>query len=376
MRVEDVVRAMSEDKIRTLEEYKSWIGMHREWVGDALCLPHVEGIKTIDAYVKPSFHPRLPLVLLGYTKTAHNTLHTFPGGWSRPIMQCRGIVYDLETVTRVALPFEKFFGNKDHPEAGALAEKESHVILSKEDGHLGIIFSYRGQILLTTRGEFTSLSAKTGRGMLARLLRRRSWKPDQLDGLTMCVEMIHPTMRLFVEYGNVRQFVLLGVTETQSAREYDPEELRLFASKRRLTLPKVWEGTIPALEQHLKDRSVTNREGYVAWFPQRGLRIKYKYETHLGKMFAAQLSEWYVMRMLTSGEWNQKFAMIDKDIQPRAKKMADKILGVRSIPRDAGRDPNKTRRKYLHELVFEDQRTSYYKSVCRRYLRHLDSIPA
>ncbi len=367
------MRGLQKEEIRTYKRYREWIATRTEWMGELFALPNVDGIASITTYVSPSFHPQLPLVLLNYTSTAHNTLHTFSGGWSRPIMQCRGIVYDLETATRVALPFEKFFGNVHHPEAAELAERESHVILAKEDGHLGIIFPYRDQIMLTTRGVFTSPSAKLGAKMLAPFFRRRAWKPDQLDGLTLMAEMIHPKMHVLVDYGRLRRFVLIGATETESTHEYDMEDLRKLSERLGWGLPSVWSGTVPELERHMRDRSVRNQEGYVLWFPEHGLRIKYKYDAYLGRMFAGKLSYAYVMRCLIAGTWEEKFHKLDEDIQPRARQLADMVRRVVTIPHAEGRDANKAKRAYLHHLVFKEERTSYYKDVCRRFLRFLAS---
>lgn len=367
------MRALGRDMIRTLKQYKEWIATRKEWMGELFDLPKVDGIASITTYVSPSFHPKLPLVLLNYTNTAHNTLHAFPGGWSRPIMQCRGIVYDLETAARVALPFEKFFGNAHHPEAAELAEREPHVILAKEDGHLGIIFLYRDQMLLTTRGVFTSPSAILGAKMLAPFFRRRAWKPDQLGGLTIMAEMIHPHMHVLVDYGRLRRFVLIGATETESAHEYDMDDLHALSRRLGWALPDIWSGTVPELERHMRDRAVRNREGHVLWFPGRGLRIKYKYDAYLGRMFAGKLSHAYVMRCLIAGTWDEKFRKLEEDVQPRARQLADAVCRVALIPSSEGRDANKAKRAYLHHLVFKEERTSYYKDVCRRFLRFLAS---
>ncbi len=98
------------DRIRDSKGWRQWRDDPANAAFMASCLEYKaeEGMPAVTALVDPHFHPELPLVGLNYTDTAHRLLHRFENGWTAPIKQCRGIVFDRRSKL-VALPFDKFF---------------------------------------------------------------------------------------------------------------------------------------------------------------------------------------------------------------------------------------------------------------------------
>src|SRR3989344_1093011 len=91
----DLVRAMVGDgvldgRLRFSEGARG----NRDFVDSKLAYEQAPGTPPAPALIKPFVHPSVPLVGLNYTPTAHNLLHRFFGGWTRPVRACRGIVFD------------------------------------------------------------------------------------------------------------------------------------------------------------------------------------------------------------------------------------------------------------------------------------------
>jgi len=153
------------------------------------------------------FHPTFPIIGFNYTPVAHNELHTMTETWTNALRMCRGIVFELGSGDLLALPFEKFFNYGDHPETSDL-KPGRYIASKKHDGHLGIIFRYRGQLLITTRGDFMSPTSK----IATEMLEKRRWLINQRlpHDCTMLVEIIHPKTHVIQDYGQEEKFILIG----------------------------------------------------------------------------------------------------------------------------------------------------------------------
>lgn len=115
----------------------------------------------------------------------------------------------------------------------------------------------------------------------------------------------------------------------------------------------------------MKDRSVTNAEGYVIRF-SNGLRVKVKYETYIGEMVKAKLSYTYLMNRFASGNLEKMLSTLDEEIRDTALQMLGEIMLALSHP---GTDRQKWQR--LYSLVDPDDQTSYFQQVCRNFVKSL-----
>lgn len=103
-------------------------------------------------------HPTLPLTIWNYTEEVQ-----YGNKWDEMTLSARGLVTD-EFGTIVARPFKKFF----NMEEGKHTPTSDFEVFEKVDGSLGIVFNYKDEWLIATRGSFTSDQAIKGKEMLDR----------------------------------------------------------------------------------------------------------------------------------------------------------------------------------------------------------------
>jgi len=328
------------------------------------------GMPSITALVQPFFHPSLPLIGLNYTQTAHLTLHRFHDGWTAPMRLCRGMVFSRRAAL-VAFPFPKFFNFGEQEETKHLPN-EPFVATVKQDGHLGIIFWYRGQLIATTRGCFVSASSMIANQMLKALQER--WSKVLPKQVTVLAEIIHPDTEVHVDYKGWSGFILIGAFDRRTFHDYDYEELSRLSDKLGIRVTERWLGnSIEELKALMKDLTVKNQEGFVARF-QSGLRVKFKFASYVALMIGEKLTFRYAMLHLIEGDFVRKLADMPGEVQLEAQELADKLFAVKGV-----RGDKKSRWQYLYELVPAEERTDYHRSVCRSFhawLTRTGQIPA
>jgi RNA ligase len=366
-RLSRFTRRLAADGIATREAYKRW----RSDEGNATIMADLfgydrqPGMPAITALVGIDFHPELDLVMYNYTGVAHNVLYRFPDGWVPTLRLCRGIVFS-RTGRLVAHPFPKFFNCGEHPETVDLPSDVPWTATEKMDGHLGILFYWRGAWRATTRGSFTSPSAQLCATIMRRDRLRGRWHRWISTDLTILVEIVDPETRVHLDYGGRSELVLIGAYDRATLDDFQLE--RLARLRRMLGLPAAEHHDghdLDELKVLMQDRSVRGREGLVVRF-DNGLRVKFKFTSYLGLMAAAKLSPKYLMLRVMAGKAEETVANLDFEVRAMANEMLASILRVRDMHGDA-----KARAKYLHGLVPPEECTAYYKSICRQFVRHL-----
>lgn len=339
-----------------------------------------KGKPRIGALVFPSFH-HYGYILWNYTEVAHKVLHMFDHGWSDPIRLARGIVFD-RTGKMIALPFPKFFGFNERTEPVS-PDLEAIDVREKLDGHLGIIFFPKGKPYLTTRGSFHSQSAQLGRSLLRRHVcaHKQQWNEfEGLHGYTLLVEIIHPKTRVLVEYPKrERRLVLIGAYETASATDCAPAFVDKIGERLGLAVaPSIPVRNVSDLVVWMRDRSVRNREGFVARYASDE-REKFKFEAYVGQMIAGNIDAnpyQYLMKRILVDDAKEKVRLLDPDVADRAQRILKDLMDVRDVPLVVGKkDAQKSRRMYLHRLVPQDECSAHYKTLCREFLRYIAALP-
>ena len=206
-----------------------------------------------DGLLYKQVHPTLPLTIWNYTEKVQ-----FENLWDEVTLMCRGLVTD-DTGDIVATPFQKFF----NIEEGKFEPTENFEVFEKMDGSLGIVFWYRGQWVVATRGSFTSDQAIKAREIL------KKYNTDiMFRHLTFCFEIIYPENRIVLDYGDDEKLVLLG-TFDKNGKETDVE----IWSQWGFDVVKKYDGIKDFKE--LKAMVKDNQEGFVVKFTN-GDRIKVK----------------------------------------------------------------------------------------------------
>jgi len=358
------VRLMTQRGVKSRPEYRTWAREEEAAVSELFGYQREKGMPGIYSLVTPSFHRELPLVLLNYSQTAHNLLYEFPEAWTPVLRLCRGIVFDRDGKL-VALPFPKFFNYGEHPETQKLPNLPFEAT-RKHDGHLGIIFEYDGQLLVTTRGDFHSPTSLIANEMLKRYIKENGWQNIYPTKITTLVEIIHPETKVYLEYEGKKYFTAIGAYNIKTLKDCNHKQLQELAAKLGLPVTELWTGkSLKELVAFMKDRSVTNREGYVVRL-SNGLRVKFKFVTYIGQMVADKLSYIYLMNRMIKGNLRKMLDTLPEEIYTTALRMLGEILLAYSMP---GSMQNKWRS--LYTLQSDGGTTDYFRSVCRNFVKSM-----
>lgn len=185
--------------------------------------------------------------------------------WDDITIQCRGLVTNSKGDI-IARPFKKFFNYEEHkPEE---IPNEEFVVYEKLDGSLGILFNYKNEWILATRGSFTSSQAIKGKEILDRH-DISAWRKDN----TYLFEIIYPENRIVVDYGGQEKLVVIGGIHTETGDEIPDSSLKWMQDSGFeivTTYNMLGEGY-----DLLKEKISNDKEGYVIRF-KNGFRMKIK----------------------------------------------------------------------------------------------------
>lgn len=168
--------------------------------------------RMIDAgYINCRDHPEYPLRIYNYaTKASINRI------WNPATLNSRGLILHQETGEVVARPFPKFF-NLGEMSRGDITFSKPYLAMAKMDGSLGICYNYQGSPYIATRGSFESDQAQWG----TMILRKKYPEFHPSNFYTFLFEIIHPSNRIVVDYGEMMDLVLLAVIYTPDGSELD-----------------------------------------------------------------------------------------------------------------------------------------------------------
>ena len=210
-----------------------------------------------EGYINEQRHPTAPLRILNYSPRAQFDWH-----WNSATMQCRGLIVD-EHWNIVSRPFEKFF-NLDQLKTPIPAEPFE--VYEKMDGSLGILYHVDDQPFIATRGSFTSDQAQW-----ATEIYRENYADIPIDkSATYLFEIIHPSNRIVVDYGNLRDLILLAVIDNATGKDRPLPDIGFPVVARYYNYRQF---------DHLLNVQRTNHEGFVVKF-ESGQRIKIKFEEY------------------------------------------------------------------------------------------------
>ncbi|MEV0996879.1 RNA ligase [Nonomuraea sp. NPDC050202] len=218
-----------------------------------------------DGYVRQQTHPKLPLAILNYT-----TQTQAERVWNEVTKQCRGLIIDTRTGDVVARPLAKFF-TFDQIDHGLPIDAPAYVF-DKLDGSLGILYpTGDGQHAVATRGSFTSPQARHA----TKVWRERFADKVMIDPtFTYLFEIIYPSNRIVLDYGDLDDLVFLGAVNNETGL---------------LMLPGLidWPGRVAeqftylTLGEALAAPPRPNAEGFVIHLPVQKLIIKLKQADYL-----------------------------------------------------------------------------------------------
>ena len=204
------------------------------------------------------------LRILNYTARA-----TYSRSWNEATVACRGLI--LDGVGRVvARPFPKFFGPSE-PDAPAIPTGQPMEITAKLDGSLGIAYPHpEGEVRLATRGSLTSHQA---------IEATRIWHEKYRhivipEGVTPLFEIIYPDNRVVLDYGDMRDLVLIALIDIETGADIETSNLDWPGPRAESASFADFE----VLVDHIATAGEADREGYVARFAagEAGPHIRFK----------------------------------------------------------------------------------------------------
>lgn len=260
-----------------------------------------------EGYISRRTHPHLTLAVLNYTAKAQ-----YEPLWDDVTLQCRGLIVD-DHANVVASCMKKFF---NYGEIHAPKDLTGPVqVTDKLDGSLGSVSFYEGELVVATRGSFESDQAKFAYELIKNKEEYYSaFKIICDDNVTAVVEIIYPENRIVVNYGDMRDVVLIGAI----GNNYE------LQCQKQLWIPAEniysWPGPIVqkfsarSFDEALKIPARANAEGIVVYFEKSGERLKIKQDDYIAlHKFVSNLSPKTTWENLSSGKTIEDILSITPD---------------------------------------------------------------
>ena len=215
-------------------------------------------------------HPEYDIWILNYSKTCQ-----FERAWDNITLSCRGLIIDNDCKI-IGRSFRKFFNYEEVIDTVDM--NRPFEAYEKMDGSLIILFYYAKEQkwIVASRGSFISEQAVLANKIV----------DEKIDTLllssahTYIFELIAPTNRIVVNYGDVEDLVLLGMIDTDSGEEVSYDEMVYEHSNHMNIVKRYFKYDDVISVTDLKLLEEDNREGFVIRF-EDGERIKIKFDEYV-----------------------------------------------------------------------------------------------
>lgn len=274
------------------------IGDKMTLISDILDMKLLEEMVS-SGYVTVRLHDDRPWAILNYSSKAQ-----YDAKWNDVTEQCRGLVYDTETLEVIARPFRKFH-NWDQ---GRAPIPTGPVIrMDKADGSLAILCASPFEDVpidewIATRGSFHSEQAVWANKFYMQELNRQIHEdPDPflpVAGKTYLWEIVYPENRIVKDYKGYSGLILIDVIDIATGRsdlqEFD--DCRWPDKVERIFIGKGFDAT------QVNDIAPGD-EGFVFLWPEKNYRLKMKSAEYIElHRLVTNLSEKTVWQMLVDGK--------------------------------------------------------------------------
>lgn len=270
----------------------------------------------VDGKLRHSAHPGGALHVWCYSQAA-----VYNQEWDDITSICRGLVTDVDGNV-VSLPYPKFF-NWGQPQApGPEITTGPFQAYDKMDGSLIIVGNFDGEAVVSTKGSFNTWHSEVARNMLEGFV--------PYTGSTAIFELIHPDNRIVVDYGDRKELVLLGATETvDRCDHFTPDEYAETSG---------WHGNVAvsrsfrlqAMLQTVQNlENGTNREGFVLVWPvadgpSHRVKIKFAQYMQLHRTLS-RLSNVAVWEALSTGTFDTLLDVVPDEFYHQVRECADEL---------------------------------------------------
>lgn len=243
-------------------------------------------------YVKIQTHPKFPeLSIANYTDSC-----MWDQMWNDTTLNCRGLIFNNQTMEVLARPFRKFFNYEQEQAPKWDLDTKLHVT-DKLDGSLGILYRQPdGNYAVATRGSFNSDQAQWANEVYE-ALHASLWEPN--PKYTYLYELIYPENRIVVNYEGMQALILLGAVDIETGESIPVEDIAVD-----------WPGFIvpifhdeATLKEILESPARENAEGVVMWNRETDERVKIKYEDYkILHRYLTNTTPKHVWEVLSAGQ--------------------------------------------------------------------------
>ncbi len=194
-------------------------------------------------------HPVFPIFIWNYSpKVQYERL------WDEVTLQCRALVTDEEG-NIIAKSFDKFFNLEEEKNI----PNEPYEIYEKLDGSLIIVFWFKNELIVASKGSFVSEHAIQAKRLLG------NYDISCLDvEKTYCFELVAPWNRIVCSYPKEELFLLAKFDN--KGKEYSINNYKNFPLVKKYDFLNI---------EKIKETITDEREGVVVRF-ESGKRIKIK----------------------------------------------------------------------------------------------------
>ena len=210
------------------------------------------------------------LTLYDYSKSC-----IYERAWNDATMIARGLVVNIHEEKIVALPFPKFFNEGgEHDEHGPeLGEYVGNNFVEKMDGSCVIIYHYKNEWHVNTRGSFESEQAIKAK----EILHKQIDLACLVEGITYIAEVIYPENQIVVNYQDRESLVLTGVYGNSDFQEklLEPSKFKLYCAMSGFECPEFLSFDSLQDARIEVDTYDHNKEGFV-YRSGNGVRVKIK----------------------------------------------------------------------------------------------------
>lgn len=211
-------------------------------------------------------HPTLDLTIWNYTdEVQYNSL------WNELLIKCRGLVTNsLGEIVNDPIP--KFFNYSETRGQQVCNFTKPFTVYTKYDGSLIMVFKYQGELIICSRGSFTSDQANWAK----EIIERENYQFG--EGFTYCFELIHKENRIVVNYGDENKLILLAVRGNSIEDELEYYNSFNIAQTHIININEY--NDLKKLSSQFKE----NEEGYVFKFGSNRCKVKFDEYLRLHKL--------------------------------------------------------------------------------------------
>jgi RNA ligase len=222
--------------------------------------------KHINRQVHPD--PAVGLEIYDYSQVCQ-----FARAWTPATLASRGLIVDAVTKEVKSRPMGKFF-NYGEPDVNSDWLTGPVTVTDKLDGSMGESYlnPLTGKLNVSTRGSFASDQAVHATERYLELYDGH-WEP--VEGETYIWEIIYPTNRIVLNYGDLDDLVLVTRVNNETGHSVPPSEVEEWLWRKAEQFP------FTSLTEALAAEPRPNAEGFVVHFRDSDLRVKIKQEDYI-----------------------------------------------------------------------------------------------